>query len=74
MDPAMLRRHLELVERHVLEGEQHVARQGKNVARLEHGPRESITLRIARELLQEMERAHRLHVAERDRLREELGP
>ena len=74
MDPALLRRHLELVERHVLEGEQHVARQRENVARLEHGPRGSITSRIARELLQDMERAHRLHVAERDRLREELGP
>jgi hypothetical protein len=65
---------LELVERHVLEGERHVARQRENVARLEHGPRESIPLRIARELLQEMERAHRLHVTERDRLREQLGP
>ncbi len=73
MDRAILRRHLELVERHVLEGKRHVARQRENVARLEHGPSESIILRIARELLQEMERAHRLHVAERDRLREQLG-
>ncbi len=70
----MLKRHLELVERHVLEGERHIARQREIVARLEHGLRESTTLRIARELLLEMERAQSLHVADRDRLREQLGP
>ena len=50
------------------------ARQRKIVARLEHGPTESITLRIARELLQEMECGQRLHVADRNRLREQLEP
>jgi hypothetical protein len=73
MDPAMLSRHLKLVERHVLEGERRIARQREIVARLEHGPRESITLRIARDLLQEMERAQTLHVADRERLHEQLG-
>jgi hypothetical protein len=64
---------MELVERHVLEGEQRIARQREIVTRLEHGPHETITLRIARELLQEMERAQRLHVADRDMLHEQLG-
>ena len=74
MDSVMFRRHMELVERHVLEGERRIARQRKIVARLEHGPTESITLRIARELLQEMECGQRLHVADRNRLREQLEP
>ena len=70
----MFRRHMELVERHVLEGERRIARQRKIVDRLERGPTEFITLRIARELLQEMECGQRLHVADRNRLREQLEP
>ena len=69
MDPAMIRRHLELAERHVLEGEEHIARQREIVARLERTSPASVTLQRARELLQEVERAQRLHVADRDRLR-----
>ena len=68
MDPAMIRRHVELAERHVLEGEEHISRQREIVARPERTSPTSVTLERARELLQEVERAQRLHVADRDRL------
>jgi hypothetical protein len=68
----MLRRHFELAERHVLEGEERIARQREIVARLEH-LREPITLETARDLLRNMEHAQMLHVTERNRLREFLG-
>jgi hypothetical protein len=73
MDPEMMRRHLKLVERHVLEGERRVTRQREIVRRLELRSPESVTLRIAREQLQEVERAQRIHIGDRDRLRERLG-
>ena len=69
----MLRRHLKLAERHVLEGERHVARQREIVRRLELRNPESVTLRIARGLLEQVERAQRIHVSDRDRLRDQLG-
>jgi len=68
----MLRRHFELAERRVLEGEEHIARQREIVARLED-LREPVTLQTARDLLRNMEHAQMLHVTERDRLREFLG-
>jgi len=74
MDPAMIRRHLALAERHVREGERHIARQREIVRKLELRNPESITLRIARGLLQEVERAQGIHVADRDRLRGLLLP
>ena len=67
----MLWRHFELAERHVLEGEEHIALQREIVSRLEH-LREPVTLQTARELLRNMEHAQMLHVTERDRLREFL--
>jgi hypothetical protein len=73
MDPAMIRRHLELAQRHVVEGERHIARQRETVRKLELRNPDSVTLRIARGLLQEVERAQKVHVADRDRLREQLG-
>jgi hypothetical protein len=73
VDRMMLQRHLELAERHVAEGEKHVARQQEIVAGLERMHRESVTLQTARELLQEMQYAQRLHVADRDRLRARWG-
>ena len=57
MDPAIIRRHLELAERHVTEGDQHISRQREIVARLEQRSPDTLTLRTACELLQEMERA-----------------
>jgi len=68
----MLWRHFELTERHVLEGEEHIALQREIVSRLEH-LREPVTLQTARDLLRNMEHAQMLHVTERDRLREFLG-
>lgn len=70
----MLRQHLELTERHAREGERRIARQREIVRRLELRSPESVTLRIARGLLQEVERAQRKHVADRDRLRGLLLP
>jgi hypothetical protein len=69
MDPAMIRRHLELAERHVRDGERHIARQREIVRKLELRNPESITLGIARGLLEEVERAQGIHVADQDRLR-----
>ena len=74
MDPVMIRRHLELTERHVREGERRIARQREIVRRLELRSPEAVTLRIARGLLEEGERAQRIHVADRDRLRGLLLP
>jgi hypothetical protein len=48
MDLAMIRRNLEVAERHVREGERHIARQREIVRRLELRSPESVTLRIAR--------------------------
>ena len=69
MDQAMIRRHLEKAERHVRDG---IARQREIVCKLEL--RSPVTLRIARGLLQEVERAQGIHVADRDRLRGLLLP
>jgi hypothetical protein len=71
MDQAMIRRHLEKAERHVRDG---IARQREIVCKLELRSPESVTLRIARGLLQEVERAQGIHVADRDRLRGLLLP
>jgi hypothetical protein len=68
----LLRRHFELGERHVREGEEHIALQRKIVAHLEH-LREPVTLQKARDLLRNMEHAQMLHVAEHNQLRELLG-
>ena len=68
----MLRRHFELADRRVLEGEEHIARQREIVSRLED-LREPVTLQTARDLLRNMERAQMLHIAERGRLCEFLG-
>jgi hypothetical protein len=68
----VLRRHFELADRRLLEGEEHIARQREIVSRLEH-LREPVTLQTARDLLRNMEHAQMLHITERDRLREFLG-
>jgi hypothetical protein len=74
MDPATIRRRLELAERHVRDVERHIARQREIVRKLELRSPESVTLPIARGLLQEVERAQGIHVADRDRLRGLLLP
>jgi hypothetical protein len=67
-----LRRHLELAERHALEGEENIGRQREIVARRED-LWEPLTLRKAQDLLRIMEHTQLLRVTERDRLREQLG-
>ena len=41
----MLKRHLDLAERHVLDGQEHIARQREIVAQLEHRHRDRTTLK-----------------------------
>jgi hypothetical protein len=62
--------HLEMAERHVAEGEQHLARQRKLIAELE---RDGHDTALAIELLHEFERTQASHIEERDRIRAELS-
>ena len=66
-DDALLREHLELAERNVTDGQLHVQRQRAVIRRLEHGGYDSGE---ARWLLGTIENLLRMHVRERDRLRE----
>jgi hypothetical protein len=68
---AMLERHLAQAEQHVALGEQHVARQRALVAELE---RDGHNTQPSRDLLKQFEQMQKLHIANRDRLRAELGP
>ena len=70
IDRALWQEHLAQAERHVTLGETHVAKQRGIVAELE---RDGHDARIARDLLAELEQMQALHVANRDRLREDLG-
>ena len=61
-----------LAERHVAQGQKNVANQRKLLVRLEaHGHIEQAT--EARTLLAQFEETQALHIADRDRLRKELG-
>jgi hypothetical protein len=66
-DDALLREHLELAERHVADGQLHLQRQRAVIRRLEHSGYDS---REAHWLLGTIEGLLRMHVRERDRLRE----
>ena len=70
IDRAMLEEHLTMAERHVAQGERHVARQREIVAKLE---RHGHDTRSAKELLVQFQELQALHIADRDRLRHELG-
>jgi hypothetical protein len=70
MDRAMLQDRLAAAERHVSEAERHVANQREHVSQLE---REGHETGHAKRLLEQLEEVLAIHVAERDRLREELG-
>ena len=70
IDRAMWQEHLAQAERHVTLGETHIAKQQAIVAELE---RDGHDARIARDLLDQLEQMQELHVADRDRRREELG-
>ena len=69
IDRAMWQQHLAQAERHVTLGETHIAKQRAIVAELE---RDGHDARIARDLLDQLEQMQELHVADRDRLREDL--
>jgi hypothetical protein len=70
MDRAMLKVHLDMAERHVLDGERHIARQRKIVAELERDGHDSDH---ATRLLRSFEQTQALHVADRDRRRKVLA-
>ena len=62
--------HLAQAERHVVEGEEHLARQRALIDKLRRDGHDTTT---AVELLHEFERSQAVHVAERDRIRAELA-
>jgi hypothetical protein len=72
MDRAMIEEHLAQAERHVAQGEQHIARQREIVAKLTSDDHADAA-EEARALLAQFEEMQKLHVSDRDRLREELG-
>lgn len=69
MDRATILDHLQLAERHVAEGERHIARQKEIIVELENDRHDAIA---ARALLVQFEEMQVLHIADRDRLRAEL--
>ncbi len=70
MDRALMEKHLELAEEHVIKGARIVARQRELVQELE---RDGHNTMKARQTLAQFEELQELHIAERDRLRRELG-
>jgi len=73
MDRATAQRHLVNVERHIAAGPASVLRQQEIIERLESaGGRRSETASIARALLHQMERRLEMHIADRDRLQDQL--
>ncbi len=73
MNRAALLNRLAATERHIAVGEQHLLRQREIVGELErHGRGNSVTAKLARELLQTYETAQAAHVAGRERLMEAL--
>jgi len=70
---ALAKRHLAVAERHVEESRGRISRQRSEVARLEDsGRRGSLTMWMARELLQTLEHELLAHLTERDQLRRQL--
>jgi hypothetical protein len=73
MDPAAAQRHLANVERHIAEGRASVLRQHEIIGRLQNAEsRRSETASIARAFLHQMERRLEMHIADRDRLQDQL--
>lgn len=70
MDRAMWEQHLAQAEAHVARGERTIARQRQIIAELE---RDGHDTTAARELLVQFLGILELHVADRDRLRRDLG-
>jgi hypothetical protein len=70
MDRVMLKVHLAIAERHVVNGERYVARQRKLVTELEECGHDSGEATL---LLRSFEELQTLHIADRDRLRKVLA-
>ena len=70
IDRVLLEDHLTMAERHVAQGERHVARQRELVAQLERRGHDTLS---AKELVVQFQELEELHIADRDRLRHELG-
>jgi hypothetical protein len=70
MDRTVLEDHLAATERHLDEAEWHVANQREHLSRLE---RDGIDTAEPARLLAELEEVLAAHIADRDRLRKELG-
>ena len=70
MDKTLLEQHLALAERHVTQGEATIARQRQIVERMELGGQNACE---ARHLLALFLQLQKIHIADRDRLRRELG-
>jgi hypothetical protein len=70
MDRTVVEQHLAQAERHVTEGENHIARQRELIDELASGGHD---LKAARDLLAQFEDVQTLHVADRDRLRAQLA-
>ena len=70
MNRDLLATHLKQAERHVVEGEEHIARQRELIVRLE---RQGHDIESAVKLLSTFEQTQASHIADRDRLRAELS-
>jgi hypothetical protein len=70
MDRSTVLKHLEMARRHVAMGEENIARLREIIARLERGGHDTST---TTELLARFEEIQRLHLADRDRLENELA-
>jgi hypothetical protein len=68
-DRAMTLEHLEQARRRVAEGQRHIALQREIVAEKERDGHDTST---SKQLLDQFEQIYAMHVAERDRLEEEL--
>lgn len=70
MGLSLIQVHLALLEEQVAQGERHIERQRDLVELLSRGGYDTAD---ARALLQEFEESQAMHLADRDRLRAELG-
>jgi hypothetical protein len=69
MHRSLVLEHLAQAERHILQGEDHIANQ---LARIEEAERAGLNAGPAKSLLRTLEESQALHLAERERLRAEL--
>jgi hypothetical protein len=70
MDKTMLENHLAQAERHVALGHEHVQNQRVLIVKL---ARDGHDTTMARKLLSQFEEIQRSHIADRDRLKDELA-